>query len=112
MSIAALAIIAIVAIRWWLKIESKKLSEQIENIIPYQNTLGCRENILRQDHERFFIDIETDLFNSFNGHFISLRDEKRFTNHYKEFFSDVQHFLKRLKAFNIDPSDIVEKFVL
>lgn len=111
LGIAAVAIIAIVAIRLWLKRESKKQSEQIENIIPYHNTLGRRENVLRQDNERFFIDIETNLANSFRGHFISFREEKRFTNHYKEFFHDALHLLKRLEAFNIEPSDIVTKFV-
>lgn len=111
LSIATVAIIAIVAIRLLAKRKSKELSERIENIVSYQDAQECRENILKQNNERFFIDIETDLEHSFNGHIISYQEEKLFANHYKEIYHDVHRLLKRLEAFNVKPSDIITKFV-
>jgi len=111
LSIATVAIMAIVAIRLLLKRKSKELSERIGTIVPYQYAQECRKNILEQNKERSFIDIKTDLDRSFNGHFISFREEEQFTSYYTEFFHEVVHFLKRLETFNVEPSDIIAKFV-
>ena len=69
--IATMIGIVIVAIRLLLKKKSNELSERIATITPYRDVQESREKELRQSNESFFIDIETDLRNSFNGHIIS-----------------------------------------
>ena len=73
LSIATVIGIIIVAIRLLLKKRSNELSERIATITPYKNIQESREKELKQSNESFFIDIETDLRNSFNGHIISYR---------------------------------------
>lgn len=110
LSIAAVAVIAIIAIRLLLKRKSKELSRWIEAIVPYHNTRIAREDISRQNNERIFADIETDLERCFRGKIISYREEELFANYYKKGFQDVHCLLKQLKRFGIKPSENIAKF--
>jgi len=107
----SIAVAIIVAIRLLLKKRSKELSARIEAIIPYHVTQECWGNRIRQNSERVFIDIETDLRQSFNGNFISFREEKQFTNYYNGLFYEVNNFLKRLELFRVKQPNIIVKFV-
>lgn len=110
LGIAAVAVIAIIAIRLLLKRKSKELSRQIEAIVPYHNTRIAREDISRQNNERLFAGIETDLERCFRGKIISYQEEELFANYYKKGFQDVHRLLKWLKAFGIKPSENIAKF--
>ena len=110
LSIATVIGIIIVAIRLLLKKRSNELSERIATITPYKNIQESREKELKQSNESFFIDIETDLRNSFNGHIISSSEEEQFTKYYIEFFHEVNSLLKSLEAFHIEPSETISKF--
>ena len=66
--IIAILLVVIVVVRIRLKNKSKELSKRIATITPYRDVQESREKELRQSNESFFIDIETDLRNSFNGH--------------------------------------------
>ena len=110
LSIATVIGVVIVAIRLFLKKKSNELSERIATITPYSDIQESREKELRQSNKSFFIDIETDLRNSFNGHIISYSEEEQFTKYYTEFFHEVNSLLKNLEAFHIEPSEVISKF--
>lgn len=63
--IIAISIVVIVIVRIRLKNKSKELSQRIATIIPYKEKQRERDKDLKQNDESFFIDIETDLKNSF-----------------------------------------------
>lgn len=109
--IAAIAIVGIVAIRLLLKKKSKELTLQVESITPFQVAHKSRDEILKQEHDRFFKDIESDLEQTFNGQYITYREEKQFTEYYTELFHEVNDFLKRLETFHVEPSETIIKFV-
>lgn len=110
LSIAIVIGVVIVAIRLLLKKKSNELSERIATITPYKDRQESREKELRQSNKSFFIDIETDLRNSFNGHIISSSEKEQFTKYYTEFFHEVNSLLKSLEAFHIEPSETISKF--
>ena len=105
-----IGVVVIVAIRLFLKKKSKELSERIATITPYKDIQESREKELKQSNKNLFIDIETDLRNSFNGHIISSSEEEHFTKYYTEFFHEVNSLLKSLEAFHIEPSETISKF--
>lgn len=109
--IIAISLVVIVTARVRLKNKSKELSERIATITPYSGILEHREKELRQNNKSFFIDIETDLRNSFNGHIISSSEEEQFTKYYTGFFHEVNSLLKSLEAFHIEPSETISKFI-
>ena len=108
--IIAISLVVIVMVRMRLKNKSKKLSERIATIIPYKEIHGNREKELKQSDESFFIDIETDLRNSFKEHIVSSSEEEQFTKYYTEFFHEVNSLLKSLETFHIEPSETISKF--
>lgn len=108
--IAAIAIIAIGAIRLLLMKKSKELSLRVTGINSFQSTHD-REETLRQENESFFKDIESDLEQTFNGQYITFREEKQFTEYYTELFHEVNDFLKRLDTFHVEPAETIAKFV-
>lgn len=109
--IAAIAVIAIVAIRLLLKKKSNELSLRVVGIIPFQSADESNEETLRQESKRFFKDIESDLEHTFNGQYITSREEKQFTEYYTELFHEVNDFLKRLGTFHVEPSETIAKYV-
>lgn len=109
--IAAIAIVAIVAIRLLLKKTSKELTLRVESIAPFAATHESREETLSQENECFFKDIESDLEQTFNGQYITFREEKQFTEYYTGVFHEVNVFLKRLETFHVEPSETIVKFV-
>ena len=108
--IITVSIIVTVIVRMCLKSKSKGLSERIATITPYRDIQENREKELSQSNKSFFIDIETDLRNSFNGHIISSSEEEYFTKYYTEFFHEVNSLLKSLETFHIEPSETISKF--
>ena len=110
LSIATIIGAVIVAIRLFLKKKSNELSERIATITPYSDIQKSREKELSQSNKSFFIDIETDLRNSFSGHIISSSEEEQFTKYYTGFFHEVNSLLKSLEAFHIEPSEAISKF--
>ena len=110
LSIATVIGVVIVAIRLFLKKKSNELSDRIATITPYSDIQESREKELRQSNKSFFIDIETDLRNSFNGHIISYSEEEQFTKYYTAFFHEVISLQKSLEAFHIEPSETISKF--
>lgn len=108
--IIAISLVVIVIARIRLKNKSKELSERIATITSYRDIQEHREKELSQSNKSFFIDIETDLRNSFNGHVISSSEEEQFTKYYTGFFHEVNSLLKSLEAFHIEPSETISKF--
>lgn len=108
--IIAISLVVIVLVRIRLKNRSKELSERITTITPYRDIQESRKEELRQSNKSFFIDIETDLRDSFKGHIISSSEEEQFTRYYTEFFYEVNSLLKSLEAFHIEPSETILKF--
>ena len=109
--IAAIAVVAIAAIRLLLKKKSDELSLQLGCIIPFQAAHESNKETLQQENERFFKDIESDLEQTFNGQYITSREEKQFKEYYTELFHKANNFLKRLETFHLEPSETIAKFV-
>lgn len=108
--IIAISLVVIVTVRTRLKNKSKELSKRIATITSYRDIQESREKELKQSNKSFFIDIETDLKNSFKGHIISSSEEEQFTKYYAEFFHEVISLQKSLEAFHIEPSETISKF--
>ena len=108
--IITISLLVIVLVRIRLRYKSKVLSKRITSITPYNDIQKSREIELKQCNENFFIDIETDIRNSFNKHIISSSEEEQFTKYYTEFFLEVNSLQKSLEAFYIKPSEIITKF--
>ena len=108
--IIAISVVVMALVRIRLKNKSKELSERFAAITPYKEIQENREKELSQSNKSFFIDIETDLRNSFNGHIISSSEEEQFTKYYTGFFHEVNSLLKSLEAFHIEPSEAISKF--
>jgi uvrD/REP helicase family protein len=108
--IAAIAIVAIVAIRLLLKKKAKELSLRVESITPFQAIQKNKEETLRQGNELLFKDIESDLEHTFKGQYITFREEWQFTEYYTELFHEVSGFLKRLETFHVEQSETIAKF--
>ena len=112
-SLVAISVIAIVTIRIRLKNKSKELSEKLNHISSYGNKSNyeqAKERLLVLNNEAF-IDIPTDLNNVFSGRVISATQEKDFANHYKPHFQKSYSLVKKLKSFNITPSETISKFI-
>ena len=110
LGIAVIAIVAIVVIRLLLRNRLNDLSLRVENITPFQTVHENREETLRQENECFFKDIESDLEQTFNGRYITFREERLFTEYYTELFYEMKSLLKRLEIFHIEPSEPISKF--
>ena len=110
LSIAIVIGIVIVAIRLFLKKKSNELTKQITAITPFKEIQENKEKKLKQSNESFFLDIETDLRNSFNKHIVSSSEEEQFTKYHKGFFCKVNSLQKSLEAFHIQPSEAISKF--
>ena len=100
--IIAISLVVIVIVRIHLKNKSKELSERIATITPYRNIQESREKELKQSNKSFFIDIETDLRNSFDQHIISSSEEEQFTKYYTGFFHEINSLLKNLETFHMN----------
>ena len=94
------AVIVVVVKRLSLNKESKKIVERMQNITPFQMVSECREDVSKQGG---FVDIKTDMENTFKDSYVSFRDEQSFTDYYKEFYYEVSGLLKRLKTLNVEP---------
>ena len=111
--IVAVSIVTIAIIRKYLKVKSFKLSNHIKDLTPY-----CNKTIYEQAKEdlpaldnRVFIDIPTDINNSFYCKIISSTQENAFSNYYRPHFQEAYSLLKKLKTFNITPSKTISKFI-
>ena len=110
LSIAIVIGVVIVAIRLFLKKKSNELTKQITAITPFKEIQENKEKKLKQSNESFFLDIETDLRNSFNKHIVSYSEEEQFTKYHKEFFCIVNSLQISLEAFRFAPSEAISKF--
>ena len=110
LSIAIVIGVVIVAIRLFLKKKSNELTKQITAITPFKEIQENKEKKLKQSNESFFLDIETDLRNSFNKHIVSSSEEEQFTKYHKGFFCKVNSLQKSLEVFHIQPSEAISKF--
>ena len=111
--IIAISICYIVITRTRPKNKSKELSEKLNHISSYGNKSNyeqAKERLLVLNNEAF-IDIPTDLNNVFSGRVISATQEKDFANHYKPHFQKSYSLVKKLKSFNITPSETISKFI-
>ena len=109
--IATIAVFAIVSKRKSLRRKHIELSSQLEHISTYQSSLNCRKETLRQDNERFIVDLKTNFEQCFDGLFISSREAKLFKEHYIEFFNEANNLLNELEIFHITPSITLTKFI-
>lgn len=111
--IIAISVGVIAMVRTRLKNKSKELAEKLNHISSYSeksNYEQAREG-LSALNEGMFIDIPSDLNNSFYGKVISATKEKDFINHYKAHFQEAYSLHKKLEAFNITPSETISKFI-
>lgn len=111
--IIAISVIVIAIARTRLKNKSNELLGKLNRIYSYREKSNYEQAIERFPalNERKFIDIPTDLANSFYGNIISATQEQDFTNHYNEHFQKAYSLLKKLKAFCITPPETISKFI-
>ena len=111
--VIAISVIVIAMVRTRLKSKSKELAEKLNQISSYSeksNYKQAREG-LSALNEGVFIDLPSDLNNSFYGKVISATQEQDFINHYKAHFQEAYSLLKKLETFNITPSETISNFI-
>lgn len=111
--IIAISVIVIAMVRIRLKNKSNELSDKLSQISSYSEKSNYEQAKERLSalNEKVFIDIPTNLNNGFYGNIISATQEKDFINHYKPHFQEAYSLQKKLKAFNITPSETILKFI-
>ena len=111
--VIAISVIVIAMVRTRLKSKSKELAEKLNQISSYSeksNYKQAREG-LSALNDGVFIDLPSDLNNSFYGKVISATQEQDFINHYKAHFQEAYSLLKKLETFNITPSETISNFI-
>ena len=114
LSIIAVIFIITAIIRKQLKAKSDKLLAQIIELGSYINKCDnsqSKEYLSAQNVARF-TDIPTELHNCFEGCFISAMLRKDFENHYAPIFQKAHSLFKKLRQFNITPSETISKFII
>ena len=106
-----LAVIAVRRIR--LKKWSEQLSAKIGRIPSYESKRinEDRKTAISIRSECYFVDIATDLENSFAACYITFAQEKEFTCYYAGYYQEADALIPQLKTFNIKPSDVILKFL-
>ena len=111
--VIAVSIIVIVRIRTRLKNKLYELTEELSQISSYSeksNYEQARENVSALSNGAY-IDVTSDLNNNFHGTIISATQEKDFVRHYDPYFQEANSLLKKLEAFNINPTESISKFI-
>ena len=93
--------------------KSIELSAKLSHISAYSEKSSYKQaqDRLSKLNNGVSIDIPTDLNNVFYGKIISAAQEKDFTNHYKSLFQESYSLVKKLRIFNIKPSESVSNLI-
>lgn len=116
--IAVVLIIAGVAIflmmRNRLKSESDGFDDEITRTLtlPVRSSYDMARDSASQENARQFADIEDALEGLFNDRYVSSSDEETFTGRFSDVFNEAYSLRRRLEAFQISPSDRLEKLIL
>lgn len=111
-SVIAILVILIVTIRICLKRNAIRLSDKLERISYHEKLKDIQiKEKLSVRNEGGFVNIPTDLNIIFRDKIISATQKKDFISHYAPYFHEAHSLLKKLKVFNITPSDSVTKLV-
>lgn len=111
--VIAVSIIATVRTRTRLKNKLYELTEELSQISSYSeksNYEQARENVSALNNGAY-IDVTSDLNNSFHGTIISATQEQYFVRHYDPYFQEAHSLLKKLEAFNINPTESISRFI-
>lgn len=89
------------------------LSREIKSIQPYSSVKKekCYKGKISNDKFTVFIDIPTDLNNTFTTNFISASQEEDFINYYYLYFQKAHLLLKKAKIFHFTLPSILSKFL-
>lgn len=111
--VAVIAIMVITVVRIRLKNKHKSFSKKLDSISTYSHKLSYEEahERLSRLNDAVFIDIPTDLNNNFNGKIISATQGTDFINYYKPYFQEAYSLVKKLKIFNIVPSETISNLI-
>lgn len=111
--VVVVAVVVITAVRTHLKNKSRSLSKKIDRISAYSSKSCCdatHEGLSRHDDD-IFGNITTDLNQSFNGTIISATQGLDFINYYRPYFQKAHSLAKKLKTFNIIPSETISNLI-
>lgn len=113
--IIAISIVVIVLVIIHLKKKSKELSEKISCISTYSENPGPEQKqnkeLPSKFNEQILVDIPTDLNNAFCDRIISATQRINFINHYKPYYQEAHSLAKKLKTFNITPSETISHLI-
>ena len=115
--IAAVLVITGVAIflmmRNRLKSESDGFDDEITRTLtlPVRSSYDMARDSASQENARQFADIEDALEGLFNDRYVSGSDEETFTGRFSDVFNEAYSLRRRLEAFQISPSDRLEKLI-
>lgn len=108
------AFIAIAWVRTRIKNKLNELTEKLNLIHPYSE----KSDYSIQTSERLpasnngaYIDIASDLNNSFYGKIISATQEKDFVEHYSPYFQEADSLHRKLHIFKITSTETLSKFI-
>jgi len=103
----------IVIVRIYFKKKGQKLQEKISRIpsCSKNTSYSQAQERISKSNEEFFVDIPTDLNNSFYDRIVSVAQEKEFSNRYSAYFQEAYSLVKKLKVFGIIPSERILQFI-
>ena len=111
--IIVISITVIAKIRTHIQNRHLEFSEKLSHLPTYNkksNYEQSRDRMLILN-EQAFIDIASDIHDSFHEQIISPSQEKDLINHYSPYFQEAYSLLKRLDTFIITPSEALSKFI-
>ena len=112
-AVIAISVIVIAMVRTRLKHKLNELTEKLNQISSYSEKINYEQE--REELSVFnkgvFIDIPTELNNSFYGKEILATQEKDFIDYYTPHFQEAYSLLRKLEVFNIIPPETISKFI-
>ena len=107
------AIIFFMSMRNIYEHKSERLDEEISAMSAYQNqnSYDTAKEILEQERNRTFDDLEEVLEHSFQDHIITGTEEKDFTNRFRDIFNETYLLKNKLDIFRLEPTERMLKLI-
>lgn len=111
--VAVVAIVVITVMRMRLQYKSRAFSKKLDSIYTYSHRSNFEESHERLSafNDALFVDIPTDLNNSFNNKIISASQGTDFIDFYNPYFQEAYSLAKKLKTFKIFPPQKITNLI-
>ncbi len=112
-SLVVIVVVVTIIMRFRLNKRVQGLSEKINNLSPYStgNSSGYAHERLSKLNNSVFVNIPTDIENSFHDKIISATQGIGLVDHYSKYYNEANSLVNMLKVFNISPSESISNLI-